>query len=206
MVILPSTYLGNVCYFSKLGFGECVIDIHEHYVKQSYRTRADILTANGPLALSVQVVHAGGKIPVKDVRLDYSKRWQHQHWVSLVSAYRSSPYFDHYADLFAPFYERRYEFLLDLNCELTLTLLRALGLPEELKLSESYIVPAPDDEDLRTSLSPKPQRRRPDSGFRAEPYCQVFSERFGFVPGLSVIDLLFCEGPDSGELLRICRG
>lgn len=207
MVVLPLAYMGNTYYFSKLCFEDCIVDIHEHYVKQSYRNRADILTSNGVVPLSVQIEkRSGEKTPVKDIRIDYSKRWQHQHWISIVSAYKSSPYFDYYSDLFAPFYEKRYEFLLDLDLDLTVTLLKAMNLDTELRLSESYVTPGSDDLDLRTTLSPKPQRRRPDAAFHAEPYCQVFSDRFDFVPDLSVIDLLFCEGPGAREILKACRG
>ena len=96
MNLLPLTYLGNVQYFTKLCLSPCVIDLHEHFVKQSYRNRCDILATGGPLALTVQTVHVSGRgCPMRDVRIDYSKRWQHQHWYSIRSAYKSSPYFDY---------------------------------------------------------------------------------------------------------------
>lgn len=206
MEILPLSYLGNIQYFSKLCFDDCVIDVCENYVKQSFRTRADILSANGPISLSVQVAKpAGPRCPVREMRLDYSKRWQHQHWVSLVSAYKSSPYFDYYEEALAPFYRRRYEFLLDYDVELTRTLLRLLGSDAELRFTESYALPEPGDRDWRTALSPKQRNRKPDSGFAARPYCQVFGDKFGFVENLSVVDLIFCEGPDSLQHLKSCR-
>ena len=98
MVVLPSTYLGSIEYFANLAQrgGECVVDIHEHYIKRSERNRAQIMTANGIMPLSVHVVNANRpRTPMHKVRIDYSKRWQHQHWVAIVSAYRSSPYFEH---------------------------------------------------------------------------------------------------------------
>ena len=115
--ILPPTYLGSTEYFRCLYDGTCVIDLYEHYVKQSYRNRCDILTAGGPASLTVHVVKGGSirKRPVCDMRIDYSKRWQHQHWMSILSAYRNSPYFDHYRDRFEPFYNREFTFLADWN-------------------------------------------------------------------------------------------
>lgn len=204
MTILPLTYLGNVRYFTKLCFSECVIDIHEHYVKQSYRTRCDILAANGVVPLVVPVVKGSNwdKATVKDTRIDYSKRWQHQHWQSVVSAYRNSPYFDFYADRFEPFYTQRFEFLLDFNAGLTEVALGLLGYGKKPVFSQEYISPTYDIDDFRDALSPKPRLSRPDPAFAPEPYWQVFSDRMPFVPDLSVIDLLFCAGPSAMEVLE----
>lgn len=206
MVILPIAYLGNLQYFSHLCRGNCIIDIHEHYIKQSWRNRCSILTAGGPVSLTVQVVHGSTPgIPVCDIRIDYSKRWQHQHWGSIVSAYKKSPYFDHYADVLAPFYVKRYDFLVDYNLELTRKLLELLRIDEEPLISEYYLTASDKDIDLRTTLSPKPHFNRPDRQFRDVPYYQVFSEKFPYVPNLSVIDLLFCEGPQAKNVLFACR-
>ncbi len=211
MNLLPLTYLGNVQYFAKLCFAPCVIDIHEHFVKQSYRSRCDILAAGGPLSLTVQTVRpSGGGCAVRDMRIDYSKRWQHQHWYSIRSAYKSSPYFDYYGGELAPFYERRYEFLLDYDLGLLRLMFRLLGAEVPLRFSERYLSPGEAEEagfsDFRSSLSPKPRLHRPDPSFDPVPYYQVFSERMPFVPNLSVIDLLFCEGPGAREILRrSCR-
>ena len=118
MTILPIAYWGDIEYFARLvrGGGECVIDIREHYIKRSLRNRTEIMTANGTMPLSVCLQHADRpRTPVCDVRIDYSKRWQHQHWISLVSAYRRTPYFDYFAEYFHPFYERETKYLVDLN-------------------------------------------------------------------------------------------
>ena len=139
--ILPLTYLGSTEYFRCLYDGTCVIDLYEHYVKQSYRNRCDILTAGGPASLTVHVVKGGSirKRPVCDMRIDYSKRWQHQHWMSILSAYRNSPYFDHYRDRFEPFYNREFTFLADWNIALLETVTGILGTPPALRFSDSYI-------------------------------------------------------------------
>lgn len=205
MNILSLTYLGNIQWFAKLCFSDCVIDVHEHYVKQSYRNRCNILTANGPASLTVNTVKASNwdKVSVRDTRIDYSKRWQHLHWQSLVSSYRSSPYFDHYAPEFEPFYQKRYEFLFDLNMELVEMVLRLIGCDKKVEVTDRYVdVVPPDAHDWRNGMSDKPRLSRPDPAFSAEPYWQVFSDRMEFVPNLSIVDLLFCEGPDSLDILR----
>jgi hypothetical protein len=182
-----------------------VIDVHEHFVKQSLRTRCNILTANGPAPLAVGVAKMPNwpKTPVREVRVDYSKTWQHRHWMSLVSAYRSAPYFDHYAPRLEPFYTRRYDFLLDLDLELTTLLLEMIGSDVRPVLSQSYVEPGPGIGDLRHCLSEKPRLARPDPHFTEKPYYQAFAPA-GFVPGLSVVDLLFAEGPHTLEHLRSC--
>ena len=197
--ILPLTYLGSTEYFRCLYDGTCVIDLYEHYVKQSYRNRCDILTAGGPASLTVHVVKGGSirKRPVCDMRIDYSKRWQHQHWGALVASYRSSPYFDFYAGRFEPFYRREWEFLADYNLGLleVMCSLAKVPMPE---LSRTYVEAAPGDLDLRP-------KRKEGPAIVAEPYFQVFSERMPFVPNLSFADLLFAEGPASVSVLGRCR-
>ena len=198
MTILPLCYLPSVEYVARLLREQCVIDVGENYVKRSERNRAYILSANKVMPLTVNVV--GGnrpRLPMRDVEIDYSKRWQHQHWVSIVSAYKSSPYFDHYAPYLEPFYRREWRYLVDYNRELLELLLRLLGSPMELPLSEQYVESREGDLDLRP-------KHREGSTFVAEPYFQNFSERMPFQPNLSVLDLLLCEGPSAidGVLMR----
>lgn len=192
--ILPLTYLGNIQYFSKLCFEPCIIDIHENYVKQSFRNRCDILSANGPISLTVNLIKPPTlKCAVKDMRIDYSKRWQHQHWLSIVSAYRSSPYFEHFEDQFAPFYHKQYDFLLDYDLELTQLALRLMGSQAQITLSDKYVIPTENHIDMRGIISPKCRTENADPDFHPTTYYQVFSERMPFVPNLSIIDLIFCE-------------
>ncbi len=198
MTILPLCYLPSVEYVARLLREQCVIDVGENYVKRSERNRAYILSANKVMPLTVNVV--GGnrpRLPMRDVEIDYSKRWQHQHWVSIVSAYKSSPYFDHYAPYLEPFYRREWRYLVDYNRELLELLLRLLGSPMALPLSEQYVESREGDVDLRP-------KHREGSTFVAEPYFQNFSERMPFQPNLSVLDLLLCEGPSAidGVLMR----
>lgn len=202
-MILSTAYLGNIRYYTKLLTGEAVIDLYENYRKQSYRNRCDILTANGICPLIVPVLHPSGrKVPVRDIRIDNSKKWQHQHYQAIVSAYRRSPYFAYYEDELAPFYVRPYEFLCDLNEDLQRLVLGWLGLRCAVEHSDRYVDHVPEADDFRSALSPKARYDRPDPAFVRQPYYQVFSDRFPFCGNLSVVDLLFCEGPGAADVLR----
>lgn len=200
MVILPSAYLPSVEYVARLLREECIIDLGENYIKRSQRNRGLILSANGVMQLSVHVENGNRpRQPMRDVRIDYSKRWQHQHWVSILSAYKSSPYFDHYAPYLEPFYRREWRYLIDYNMEYLQTLLRLLGAKQEVKYSEQYVEAAASDLDLRP-------KHNEGSTFVAEPYVQVFADRMPFAANLSVLDLLLCEGPSSvSAVLMRCQ-
>ena len=198
MTILPIAYMPSVEYVARLLREECVIDLGEHYIKRSQRNRAQILSANGVMSLTVNVENANRpRQKIKDVRIDYSKRWQHQHWVSILSAYKSSPYFDHYAHLLEPYYKREWQYLTDYNMEYLSTLLRLLGVDDKVNISEKYVAAREGDLDLRP-------KHNEGSTFVAEPYFQVFSDRMPFEANLSILDLLMCEGPQavSAVLMR----
>lgn len=198
MTILPVAYMPSVEYVARLLREESVVDLGEHYIKRSQRNRAQILSANGVMSLTVNVENANRpRQRIKDVRIDYSKRWQHQHWVSIMSAYKSSPYFDHYAHMLEPFYKREWRYLVDYNMEYLSTLLRLLGVDDKVNISEKYVAAREGDVDLRP-------KHNEGSTFVAEPYFQVFSDRMPFVANLSILDLLLCEGPQavSAVLMR----
>lgn len=197
MTILPVAYLPSVEWFAHLLREECTVDLGEHFQKRSCRNRARILAPAGPMCLTVHVSHADRpRQPVKDVRIDYSKRWQHQHWGALTASCKGSPYFDHYASAFEPFYRSRYDFLADYDLALIALLCRLAGVPEP-QVSERYVEAAPGDIDLRPKHAKGPT-------FAAEPYVQVFSDRMPFVANLSFADLLFAEGPASASVLARC--
>lgn len=200
MVILPLAYMPSVEYVARFLREECVIDLGENFIKRSERNRAHILSANGVMALTVNVENANRpRQKMRDVKIDYSKRWQHQHWVSILSAYKSSPYFDHFAHRIEPFYRKEWKYLVDYNLEYTSTLLSLLGVNRELPLSQSYYEAQPDDLDLRP-------KHKESSTFVAEPYFQVFSDRMPFEANLSILDLIMCEGPQAvNAVLMRCR-
>lgn len=207
MKVLSLNYLGNIQYFSKVCGGDCVIDTHEHYQKQSYRNRCDIMTANGVAPLVIQTVKGRNfdKNSMAETRIDYSKRWQHQHWQAIVSAYRNSPYFDFYAEAFEPFYTRRYDLLVDFNKELLETVMKLLGSTVELQFSDCYVESATGIEDWRNGISPKERLRVDDPEFKSIEYWQVFGDKHPFADNLSVIDLLFCEGTNALQIIKESR-
>lgn len=200
MVLLPLTYWGSVEHFANLlrGGEESVIDLGENYVKRSERNRTEIVTPTGGMVLSVPLVKANRpRTPMRDMRIDNSKRWQHQHWVAILSAYRSSPYFDYIADRIAPIYEREWAFLTDLNCEILQAEFDIIGIEPKHHFSEHYIEPSADIIDLRD--------KKRESHFSSPPYFQLFMDRTPFVENASMLDLLMCEGRDAIAILDSCR-
>lgn len=190
MKILPLAYLGSLEWWREALSPDAVIDVGEHFIKQSCRNRCEIATASGRMSLTANVVKGASihKQAVRDMRLDYSKRWQHQHAVAIRSAYRSSPYYDYYEDLFAPFYQQQYEFLYDFTRGLAEVVCKIEGLDaSRLRFSEEYVRATADDIDLRGHNFLLPRKG-------AEPYWQVFSERVPFESNCSIIDLIFNEG------------
>ena len=117
MIILPTTYLGSMDWYKQYlsNPSEVMIEVMESFPKQTYRNRCTITTPDGLLTLSVPVKRADSKQLTRDVEISYQQKWQHQHWIALMSAYKRTPYFDYYADYFRPFYEKETKFLVDLN-------------------------------------------------------------------------------------------
>ena len=201
MIILPSHYFGSVEYWARLvaAGDDAVIDVGENYIKRTERNRTTIMTSNSLMQLSVQLAHANRpRQPMRSMRVDYSKRWQHQHNIAIESAYKRSPYYDYYAEAFEPFYSKRWEWLVEYNLEIARTLLRLMGEAKELNISEKYVDATPEDLDLRG----KKEFLTATYAENLPTYTQVFEDRMDFVAGASVIDLFFCEGPYAASLLR----
>ena len=255
-ILLSSTYFGPVQWYQKLNRHRCVIEQHDNFVKQTYRNRCVIASANGPQTLTVPTERYDGlKCPMRDIRISDHGNWRHLHWQALVSAYGETPFFEYYADDLRPYFEeRRWTYLLDFNLDIMHTLCSLLDVRPTLSLSDHYITPdAPTAAhaatttahaatttahaaatattggsdsmgeeaelnaesklfeeakgtgsmggeagsnfiDLRDAIRPK--RPLPDSEFDPRPYYQVRAARHGFLPNLSVLDLLFNEGPE----------
>ncbi len=203
-VILSSAYLAPVQYFTKLYAAPYIVEErHEHYVKQTYRNRCLIATPSGPLALTIPVERTGGeKTLMRDVRISDHGNWRHLHWNALVSAYEGSPFFEYYADDFRPFYERRFTFLVDFNEALRETVCSLLDLTPDVRPTSSYVDAAQTEAaDFRALISPKVPFAS-DAEFTPAPYYQVFSARTGFLPNMSILDLLFNMGNESRLVLR----
>jgi hypothetical protein len=205
--ILATTYFGPVQWYQKLNrFDGVLMEQHEHFLKQTYRNRCVIATTQGVQALTVPVEAPVGegvalsKTEIKDVRISNHGKWRTEHWNALQSAYGESPFFEFYEDDIRPFFENRWEYLLDFNMAITEKMCELLDIHPHIELTSSYQNSLPIGEgwgetDFRTVIHPKhPQE---DSDFSPKPYYQVYKERFGFLPNLSILDLLFNMGNEA---------
>lgn len=204
-VILSSTYFGPVQWYQKLNRAENIlIEQYDSYRKQTYRNRCLIVGANGVEALTIPVERPQDTplhhTAMKDMRISDHGNWRHVHWHALVTAYSESAFFDYYADDIHPFFEQRWDFLLDFNeaiynmvCELLDIDMggKRIERSREYVRTEQYEIFA----DYRNAIDPK--RPLPDNTFVPRPYYQVFARKHGFMENLSVLDLLFNMGPES---------
>jgi hypothetical protein len=193
-ILISTAYLPPVEYFSLIkDADEILVEREENYLKQTYRNRCYILSANGAHSLSVPVflgsVH---KTPVKEIRIDYSKRWQQVHLRAVIASYRASPFFEFYFEEIEKCILKDHEFLMDLNTSLTEAIMEILGIKKSISYTGSFLPPGSIDNDFRYSISPKKK-----SAFTAKEYTQVFNHSAGLSPGMSIIDLMFNMGPES---------
>lgn len=205
-ILLSTAYFAPIRYFSKLAvYPEIYIEQHENFIKQTYRNRTVILGANGSISLIVPVEKGREKkIKIKDLRIAYDEEWQRNHWRTIFSAYNSSPFFEYYADDIEPFFRKKHNFLFDFNQQITETLAEILEIPLSLNLTREFEKVPENCLNFREQISPKTHLIDPDPHFAAQQYTQVFSEKFGFIPDLSILDLLFNEGPSSQSILEKC--
>lgn len=174
-----------------------LVEACEHYIKQTWRNRCIIGTANGPMALSLPVEGKAEKTSIRDIRLSDHGHWQHLHWNSIESAYNSSPFFEYYADDLHHFFERKPSFLFDFNEGIREKMCELLEISAQSETTSTFVTEReiPDEwVDLRNSIHPKKEL---DDDFTATPYYQVFDRKFGFQPNLSILDLLFNMGPEA---------
>ena len=178
-LVFSTAYLGPISWWQALAKADAVrINAAEHYVKQTWRNRCRIAMPDGPQDLVVPVCSAPNHTPVRDIRISDHGSWRHHHWSALRTAYGKSPFFEYYADDFAPFYERRFDFLIDFNEGLRALVASLLDVETPVGIADSF-------EPL--SLLPAPSQK---------PYYQVFAQRLGFLANLSIADLLFNLGPE----------
>lgn len=199
-IILPSSYLAPIEYYYHMIHSEIAhIDVYENYVKQTYRNRCRILSPNGVQNLTIPLVKARKKKLTKNVKISYEDNWRKVHWKSLEAAYRSSPYFEFYEDEFYPFYHKReYDYLIDFNWDLDQKIISLLNIEIDVKKSEKYLEVEEKTQDFRQDISPK----NTNSRLSFSSYIQVFGDRNGFHPNLSILDLLFNEGPSTISYLK----
>ena len=194
LAVVPASYFASVGVYAAILQTENVIfDKHENFVKQTMRSRCEIYGANGKQLLSVPVEKRGNHIAAKDVRISYKEDWQKIHWRSIVSAYRNSPYFEYYEYLFEPIFINKTELLSEHNLALHHVIMKLLNVESSYHFTEKYCSDYGNDVlDLR----------KEGATFLSTPqYNQVFEERHGFIPNLSILDLLFNTGPDDAEIL-----
>lgn len=199
-ILLSANYLPSVSYFHAIHENKAGIRLekYEHYPKQTYRNRTRIATANGVLDMTIPIVHGRTeRVAMKDVRINYDHDWQRLHWLSIQTAYRSSAYFEYYEDDFAVFYEKKEDFLLDYNTAQLELILKILKINQPLSFTERYEKEYVDAVDYRSSIHPK----KPSIYQQPKPYYQVFEERHGFIADLSIVDLIFNQGPQSKSFL-----
>ena len=196
--LLTSTYFGPVQWYQKLNQSDCcLIERHDHFVKQTYRNRCVIATTSGLQALTVPIErYEGAHCEMRDIRISDHGSWRHLHWNALQSAYGESPFFEFYADDLIPFFERRWELLFDFNTAITRKMCELLDVHPQIAFTEVYA--SAEEEgvtDFRDVIRPK--HPLPDDGFRPRRYYQVYEQKHGFQPNLSILDLLFNEGPEA---------
>ena len=198
-------YIPSIAYFVVLHRCDTVvIERHENFVKQTYRNRCVINTSQGLSRLVVPLTSRHGKVLITDIKIDHSQKWLNNHWRAIRSAYARAPFFEHYADALHDTLFRQHVFLYDLNMELLTICLKWLKLSVTIVESSRYI-PEVSEEffDLRHVIHPK--NPLPGKvGFKEVQYAQVFGSKF--VPNLSIIDLVFCEGPSARHVVESSAG
>ena len=215
--LLSTAYLPSIEYFAAIANSQKVeIESGEMYQKQSYRTRCHINGANGLLVLTLPVLRSAAKdqesshkLPTAELLIDYSKPWLLQHKRALEAAYMSSPFFEYYMDDLYAILDSGETSLLKMNTNLTLKIAELIGIETPITLTDgNFILPQSAElaergiTDLRESIHPKKPALLLEQLQLNKPYWQVFTNKQGFVPNLSVLDLLFNEGPDSILFLK----
>ena len=202
-ILLSTAYLPPIQYISKfLLHDQVIIEKHENYQKQSYRNRCYIYGANGKQCLVIPVKKQHGETLITEAEIDYQMNWRNIHLKSMESAYRLSAFYEYFADDFKGFYEKETRLLFDWNQELLKSVLHLLGIRQEPAVTGFWEKKPDNCCDHRQCIHPKGRLKQPDINFSPLPYQQVFQERYGFIANLSIIDLLFNEGPQALEVMR----
>ena len=197
-ILLSTAFFAPVAYFGAIARAADVqVEACETFQKQSYRNRCYIYAPDGVQMLQLPVLHAGSRL-IRDIRIDYSKAWQHQIRRAVATSYGPSPFYKYYWDAIDAILAKSHKFMFDLNTELTLCLASMLNIKKEIGFTADFELSPRGVQDMRSAIHPKKEL---PSGSSFKEYYQVFSPKFGFLPNLSAIDLLFNEGPEAGAFL-----
>ena len=202
-VLLSSTYFGPIQWYQKLYRHECCyIEKYDHFIKQTYRNRCQIATTQGVQTLSIPVEKFDTpKCLMRDVRISDHANWRHVHWNALVSAYGESPFFEFYEDDIRPFFTKKWTFLYDFNFEIMQKMCELLDIEPNIQETTTYVntddlpLQMPQITDLRDVIRPK--HPLPDGAFTPRPYYQVYARKQGFIPNLTILDLLMNMGNEA---------
>ena len=197
--LLPLAYAGPIAHWVPICKQQSIIwEVQDFYHKQTYRNRMEIHAANGKLTLSIPIQHLGyeGHQYYKDVQIANEFTWQRNHWLSLKTAYQSSPFFEYYEDDIAPLYRKPFKSLLVFNKKVMETICELLQLQAPQETTKTYEKDSPHH-DLRHLIDAK--NAKPTTIYE---YIQVFSEKNGFISNLSILDILFNMGPETVPLLQ----
>lgn len=198
--LLHPAYFANIAHFTAMAKGAVTFEKEDNYQKQTYRNRTYIYSANGIQMLSVPIKHSGnpqGHQKYKDVILEDNFDWKKQHWKTIQTAYRTSPFFEYYEDELLPFFQKKHHRLYDMNLESIELLAEIMQMDLDVEFTGVYEKSPSDTADHRSLINAK---SGVDHGFSA--YTQVFGDRHGFIPNLSILDLLFNEGPNALSYLE----
>lgn len=201
-LLIELPYLGTVGYFAKLlQYEEIIIEQHENYKKRTYRNRCHLMSANGVLKLSIPLEKGKNQGQnIKSVKIAYSQSWQNEHWRSIQSAYGRAPFYEYYADEIKDIFDSQPETLFDLNWQLMELIIELLQLDLKISFSETFQKELPEDTaDGRNTILPT--KNLEAENIKLRKYNQVFEEKHGFIPNLSILDLLFCCGPEAQGVL-----
>lgn len=197
-ILLSTAYFPPVAYFALiLKSDKIYIEAEENYSKQTYRNRCVILGANGPLNLTVPVEHTQPKIIIKDLTISYHSNWQLNHKRAIESAYRNSPFYEYYIDDFLRFFNEKNSNLLEFNNEILKTCLEITGYKGTIEHTTKFVENT--ENDFRNTISPK----KPELNIPFPEYHQVFINKFGFIPNLSILDMIFNCGPETKDILTM---
>lgn len=199
-ILIELHYLPSIAYFSALSSAkEIIVEKHEHYQKQTFRNRCYVNASQGKKVLIVPVTEKRDKKKISEIRIDYSQKWVNNHWRTIQSAYGKAPFYEHYEAELREILYKEYQFLYELNMELLTLCLKWLKQKRLVTESLAYQkTPSDDIMDLRSEINPK--KAELAQFYKPAEYYQVFGNKF--VENLSLIDLIFCEGPGAWGIVQ----